>query len=382
MSWPEAFARGRAAPARRCSSSTARTRVTATSAIRPRTTSRSRATCRRSSRWRGCRALYSAGTVDQWPKNLVGALMFGGMWTIPVPDLDRTDYLLMLGANPHASQGSLLAAADVLGRLDAIRARGGSVVVVDPRRTGTAEHAERVAADPPRHRRRAAARDRARAVRRGPRAPRPRSPGCVERRRRGARARARDFTPEARRRDVRRSPPTTIRRLARELADAPTRRGLRPHRHLQPGVRHARVVAGRRAERAHRQPRPRGRRDVLEPDRVVADVAARRPSSRTASRSHRWRSARARRARGARPGAGLVPGRGDRDAGRRARSRRSITIAGNPVLSAPDAAKLDAALPALECMISVDNWLNETTRHAHVILPGLVARSSSRTTTS
>ena len=47
-----------------------------------------------------------------------------------------------------------------------------------------------------------------------------------------------------------------------------------------------------------------------------------------------------------------------------------ITIAGNPVLSAPDAGKLDAALPALECMISVDNWLNETSRHAHVILPG------------
>ena len=84
----------------------------------------------------GLPVLYSAGTVDQWPKNLTSALMFGGMWTIPVPDLDRTDFLLMLGANPHASQGSLLAAADVLGRLDAIRARGGRVVVVDPRRTG------------------------------------------------------------------------------------------------------------------------------------------------------------------------------------------------------------------------------------------------------
>ena len=54
--------------------------------------------------------------------------MYGGMWTIPVPDLDRTDYLLVLGANPSASQGSLLAAPDVLGRLDAIRARGGKVV--------------------------------------------------------------------------------------------------------------------------------------------------------------------------------------------------------------------------------------------------------------
>ena len=50
-----------------------------------------------------------------------------------------------------------------------------------------------------------------------------------------------------------------------------------------------------------------------------------------------------------------------------------ITIAGNPVISAPDAGHLEAALPELECMISVDNWLNETTRHAHVILPGLSA---------
>src|SRR5262249_5604089 len=51
------------------------------------------------------------------------------------------------------------------------------------------------------------------------------------------------------------------------------------------------------------------------------------------------------------------------------RLRALITIAGNPVISAPDAARLDAALPQLECMISVDNALNETTRHAHVILP-------------
>ena len=55
----------------------------------------------------------------------------------------------------------------------------------------------------------------------------------------------------------------------------------------------------------------------------------------------------------------------------RARCGRSITIAGNPVLSAPDAGRLDEALPMLDAMISVDNWLNETTRHAHVILPGL-----------
>jgi anaerobic selenocysteine-containing dehydrogenase len=90
----------------------------------------------------GLTQIYSAGTVDQWPKNLVCALMYGGMWTIPVPDLDRTDYLLMLGANPAASQGSLMAAPDALGRLDAIRARGGRVVIVDPRRTRTAARAD------------------------------------------------------------------------------------------------------------------------------------------------------------------------------------------------------------------------------------------------
>ena len=61
----------------------------------------------------------------------------------------------------------------------------------------------------------------------------------------------------------------------------------------------------------------------------------------------------------------------DGDEGPTSQLRALITIAGNPVISSPDAASLDAALPELECMISVDNFLNETTRHAHVILPGL-----------
>jgi anaerobic selenocysteine-containing dehydrogenase len=68
--------------------------------------------------------------------------MYGGMWTIPVPDIQRTDLLVIMGANPHASQGSLLACPDVMGELAAIRERGGQVVVVDPRRTGTADAAD------------------------------------------------------------------------------------------------------------------------------------------------------------------------------------------------------------------------------------------------
>ncbi|NNE72648.1 MAG: molybdopterin-dependent oxidoreductase, partial [Acidimicrobiales bacterium] len=85
---------------------------------------------------------YSPGTVDQWPKNVSNVLLYGDTWRFCVPDLERTDHLLVLGANPQASQGSLMAVADALGHFDAIRERGGKVVVVDPRRTGTCDHAD------------------------------------------------------------------------------------------------------------------------------------------------------------------------------------------------------------------------------------------------
>ena len=62
---------------------------------------------------------YSPGTVDQWPKNLSSHLMYGGWWSFPVPDVERTDLLVVMGANPAASQGSLLAAPDVMGMIDA-----------------------------------------------------------------------------------------------------------------------------------------------------------------------------------------------------------------------------------------------------------------------
>src|SRR6202171_4234599 len=84
---------------------------------------------------------YSPGTVDQWPKNLSSHLMYGGWWTFPVPDIERTDFLVVMGANPAASQGSLLAAPDVMGIIDGIRKRG-KVVVVDPVRTNTAARAD------------------------------------------------------------------------------------------------------------------------------------------------------------------------------------------------------------------------------------------------
>ena len=238
-----------------------------------------------------------------------------------------------MGGNPQASQGSLLACPDVLGEIDAHpRARR------QGRRRST-----RAAPAPPT--------TPTSGCRSCP-APTPRScsrscnvlfaEGLVDlgdARRPASTASTTcarscaDFTPERVADDVPASPPTTIRRLARELAAAPTRRGLRPHRPVQPGVRHARVVAGRRREHPHRQLRPSRRADVRQPGRVAGRRRCPTPTSADGVAFGRWTVARARRARGARPGAGR------RAWPRRSRRRATgqiqalFTIAGNPVIS-------------------------------------------------
>jgi anaerobic selenocysteine-containing dehydrogenase len=314
----------------------------------------------------GLPVVYSAGTVDQWPKNLSSALLFGGMWAFPIPDLDRTDYLLMLGANPHASNGSLLAAPDILGRLDAIRARGGRVVVVDPRRTGTAERASEWLAIRPgtdaafllaiAHvlfaEGRVALRHLAGRV-----------AGLED-----VRALAAAFAPEAVAETCGLAA-ETIRRIARELAAAPSaavygRIGTCNQEFgslASWAVDLVNVLTGN-LDRAG---------GAMFANPIAWSFTSLRPPDFAAGFTfHRWRT----RVRGAPEVLGQVPlsclaeeiatpGPGQ--------IRALITIAGNPALSAPDAAKLDAALGELECMVSVDNWLNETTRHAHVILPGL-----------
>ncbi len=90
----------------------------------------------------GSKSVFSASSVDQMPKHVSAGLMFGAPLSIPVPDVDRTMHLLILGANPLVSNGSLLTAPDMRGRIRGIRERGGKVVVVDPRRTRTAEAAD------------------------------------------------------------------------------------------------------------------------------------------------------------------------------------------------------------------------------------------------
>lgn len=309
--------------------------------------------------------LYSAGTVDQWPKNVACMLMYGSMWWIPTPDIRRTQYWLIMGGNPQASQGSLLACPDVLGEIDRLRARGGKTVVIDPRRTGTAERADEWL--PIRPGTDAAfllalchvlfADD---LVRLGALADRVVGVDAV-------RTLAAGFPP-ARVADTCRIPAATIRRIAHEIAAAPSaavygRIGLCNQEFGTLAswlIDVVNILTGnfdRPGGLMFGNPIAWGVNSL--PDPQWADGV----------RFGRFRS-RVRRTPevlGQFPLSCLAeeiatPGDGQLKA--------LITIAGNPVLSAPDAAKLDAALPLLECMISVDNALNETTRHAHVILPG------------
>ena len=314
----------------------------------------------------GIPMIYSAGTVDQWPKNVTSQLLYGSMWTIPVPDVPRTDFVVVMGANPHASQGSLLACPDVLGELDKIRERGGRVIVVDPRRTGTVDHADEWIPITP-------GTDAAllMAVVHVLFAEALVDLGAIADDVTGVdalAALARDWTPEsvAATTGV---PADRIRLLAHELAGV--ERGVVYGRiglcNQEFGTLASWLVDVVNMLTCHFDV-PGG---LMFPKPVAWSTASLpRPDHDAAPPFGRWRS----RVRGAPEVLGQVPvsclaeeiatpGDGQLHA--------LITVAGNPVISAPDAGRLDDALPMLDCMISVDNWLNETTRHAHVILPGL-----------
>jgi len=97
----------------------------------------------------GSKNNYSATSTDQLPQFMSSFEMFGHFFVLPVPDVERTQHMLIIGANPAVSNGSLMTAPGLRERLKAIRARGGKVVVIDPRRTETAKHAsEHVAVRP------------------------------------------------------------------------------------------------------------------------------------------------------------------------------------------------------------------------------------------
>ncbi len=85
---------------------------------------------------------FSATSVDQLPHHFASWSMFGHPFLIPVPDIDRTKFFLIMGANPLASNGSLMTSPDIINRLNAIKARGGKIVLIDPRRNETARVAD------------------------------------------------------------------------------------------------------------------------------------------------------------------------------------------------------------------------------------------------
>jgi anaerobic selenocysteine-containing dehydrogenase len=309
---------------------------------------------------------YSPGTVDQWPKNLSSHLMYGGWWTFPVPDIERTDLLVVMGANPAASQGSLLAAPDVMGIIGAIRKRG-KVIVIDPVRTATAARADEWLPITP-------GTDAAlllavahtlfdeELVALGELAP------YIDGLDRMHQVAA-DWSPE-RVAGVTGIDAERIRALARELVS--TERAVVYGRigtcNQEFGslaswlVDVVNILTGHFDNAGGSMfPRATAWSVTVQPIPGLEDGAPEFGRFRT-------------RVRGAKEVLGQVPvsclaeeiatpGEGQ--------IKALITVAGNPVLSTPAGHTLDEALPSLDAMISVDLWLNETTRHADVILPGL-----------
>ena len=304
---------------------------------------------------------YSATSVDQLPHHLASTLMFGHGLLLPVPDLDRTDHLLILGANPATSNGSLLTAGDVKGRIKAIRERGGRVTIVDPRRTESAaiadaHHFIRPGGD---------------AflllgmlhvlfaeglVRLGHVAPFVVGMGEI-------RTMVRDWPPE-RVAGVTGMRAETIRELARDFSRAERavcygRVGVSMQEFGTLAawlINVLNAVTGRLD--AH------GGAMFTEP---AVEVLRGRGGLGT-HRVGRWKS----RVRGLPEYAGELPVAAlaeEMDTPGEGRVRALVTHAGNPVLSTPNGKRLDAALAGLDFYVAIDFYVNATTRHAHVILP-------------
>jgi anaerobic selenocysteine-containing dehydrogenase len=304
------------------------------------------------------RSAFSATSVDQLPQQLTSYLMYGHQFLIPIPDIDRTDYFLILGANPVASNGSLMTAPDVTKRLAAIRARGGKIVVLDPRRTETAlvaseHHFIRPSTDAALL---MAMLNTMRAEERF-RIARPERLDGLD----AALDAIAPMTPE-RAAPIAGIDAETIRRIAREFATAPS------------AVCYGRVGANLQAFGTLNAwliqlvNLVTGNLD-REGGAMLTDPLIPLTGPRT-RRGHyaQWRS----RVSGLPESAGelpvaalaeeiLTPGEG--------RIRGLITIAGNPVLSTPNGRRLADALASLDFLLSIDIYRNETTQYADLLLP-------------
>jgi anaerobic selenocysteine-containing dehydrogenase len=314
----------------------------------------------------GTRNIFSASTVDQYPKQAASAMMFGTPLSVPIPDIDRTQYFLCMGANPLASNGSLMTAPDFRGRLKALQARGGKLVVVDPRRSRTAETADEhffirpgtdallLAAiantliaegldDPGAAGEWLAGMDQI--------------PALVE-----------PFTAEA-------VAPHTgiaaedIRRLARELAAADS---AAVYGRIGTCTATFGTVASWLVDVVNaltgNLDRPGGVM-FTKPAAGAANTKG-EPGKGKGVLLGRWQS----RVRGMDEILGEFPVAclaEEIETAGEGQIRALFTVAGNPLVSTPNVDRLTAAVESLEFMVSVDIYVNETTRHADVILPAL-----------
>jgi anaerobic selenocysteine-containing dehydrogenase len=306
--------------------------------------------------------LYSASTADQMPLHVVSGYLWGEANAFPIPDIDRTDYLLMLGANPVASNGSTVTAPDFPGRLKALQARGGRFVVVDPRKTETAARA-----------------DEHFFIRPGTDvfwlaalAQVLFEEGLVSIGRLEAwvvgveelRALVAPFTPEAVA-PVCGIDAQSTRRIARELAAAPTAcvYGRLGTHTVEFGSATAWLTAALNVLTGNFD-RAGG---VMTTSPVTAPIHEREPGGR-GFRTGRWKS-RVRKVpevTGELPVVALAEEMETPGAGQ---IRAALTIAANPVRSYPNSERLDRAFAKLDFHVAVDIYVNETTRHADVILP-------------
>ncbi len=305
---------------------------------------------------------FSATSVDQLPAHVAAMHMFGHPLLIPIPDLDRTDHVLMFGANPLVSNGSLMSAPGAEERLRGIQRRGGRVVVVDPRRTETAAMADAHHAIVP-------GTDALLllALLQTVFAEGLATPGRLAEFTDGTeslRAACAPYTPE-------RVAPVTgiaadaIRTMARDFARAP-----RAAAYGRVGVS-MQEFGGLATWLIYALNVVTGRVDaeggVMFPLPAVPLVRG----GQRADGSHRFNRYRS-RVRGLPEFAGELPVAALADEIETPGSgqvRALVTHAGNPVLSTPNGARLDRALASLEFFVAIDFYLNETTRHAHLILP-------------
>jgi anaerobic selenocysteine-containing dehydrogenase len=311
----------------------------------------------------GSRSMFNASAIDTLPKIVQTGLMFGRHFptAVPVPDIDRTDYLLIVGANPVISHGSLMTMPDAPGRLKRVLERGGKLVVIDPRRSETAKiasehHFIRPATD-------AAfllalvhtlfAEDLV-----DLRAAEGLVGGLDD-----VRRVAEEFAPESVA-DYCGVPAAEIRRIAREFAAAPS---AACYGRLGTCVQQFGTLASWGCDLVNLLTGNLDRAGGVMFTTPAAPIEAALPKGKGFTFG-RWKS----RVSGQPEVGGMIPSStmaeemltpGD------GQVRAMILLMTNPVRSAANSAQLDEAFAGLDFLVAVDFYINETTRHAHLILP-------------